>query len=535
MWLIGFYARLSKDENQERVDSLETQVAYISQYNKDKKIGTIVGQYIDDDITGVLFDGERKEFTRLIDDIEKGIINCIIVKDLSRLGRLNSKTLTFFDYLIEKSVRLIAIDDNYDSSRDNDDLIGIKTWYNEQYVKDISRKSRSNIHQKLKNGEYLGTPPFGYRKQYMIINNVRKPVNKLLVDEQIRPIIKEIFQLYIEGFGYRNIADKMTEKGYINPSQYKNYNRPQAARWTTDHIKRIIQNPVYCGDTVQGISEKISYKTKKTRKRPKSQWYITKNTHEPIIDRETWLLANEINVKRANENVRNKKTVSLFSSFLVCGACGQSLTVRRRKNKPMGYICLSYHHYGKGVGGCTTHWVRDDDMQRVVLDRISKIFKEEDVIEGIEEYLKQYKPIDYKTAILALKKEVEKYTRHLETMYEDRLNRVISLNFYSSKTKDIKTKVDTLNNQIATLQKESTQQKTVEQDKERLLKTFFEIVENQNITRGFLEQCIDKIYVFQPGEIKDNKKTMELLVTNGATVRRLQNEGGLFIKYKITM
>ncbi len=536
-WLFGNYGRLSKDEKGEKADSRETQLNFNAAYINDNSLGVIVDTYFDDDISGVIF--EREDLDRLRDDIEEEKINAVVVKDLSRLGRSNAKTLTLIEYLEDKNVRLVAINDNYDSVKDNDDLIGIKTWYNERYIKDISVKIRSNVHQKLKEGEYLGTPPFGYKKEYVVRNNKLKPINKLIVDETIRPIIAEIFDLYINGHGYRSIADLMQEKGYPNPSQYKNYNRPQSERWTGDHIKRIIKNRVYCGDTVQGTSERVSYKSKKTRRRPELTWYIRENTHEPIVSREIWKLANEINMKRADgKGTRNKKTIYLFSGFLECWACGRSLCARKVRDKPLGYICSNYFHFGKKrigkSGGCESHYVRHEVLEELVYKDILAQLDASDIEAAVETYIdKQSMETDYIKKLTGFNKEIKKFEQQLKVLYEDRLNDVISLGFYQNKAGEIQKKIDYLKVQKRNLEKQILQKQELGQSKQMIMENFARFIRNSQLTRELLERAVKKIYVFLPGDIKEaDKSAVGLkLCTNLAAVERLCQDGGIFIEY----
>lgn len=536
-WLFGNYGRLSKDEKGEKADSKETQMKYNAAFVRENKLGIIVDSYFDDDISGVIF--EREDLDRLKEDIASSKINAIVVKDLSRLGRSNAKTLTLIEYLEDRDVRLVAINDNYDSLKDNDDLIGIKTWYNERYIKDISVKIRSNVHQKLKEGEYLGTPPFGYKKEYQVVNNKLKPINQLIVDENIRPAITEIFDLYIKGFGYRNIANKMEERGYPNPSRYKNYNRPQSACWTGDHIRRIIKNRVYCGETVQGTSERISYKSKKTRCRPEEKWYIRENTHEAIIDRETWRLANEINKKRSLEQgLRNKKSLYLFSGFLECGACGKFLNARNVKQKPLGYICASYFHYGKKkfgrANGCESHYVRHDFLAKLLYEDLIAHIRPEAIKSALGCHReKTFSVKDYAKSVAGLNREIQKYQQQLSIVYEDRLNQLITVNFYQSKAGEIENKIGQLKLQKEVLEREMSQRQKMIQDEPGLQLKITEYLQEQQLTRELLERAVKRIYFFLPGDITaENKQTIKSkLNTDWDTIERLHKDGGLFIAY----
>lgn len=536
-WLFGNYGRLSRDEKGEKADSKETQLNFNAGFVRDNNLGIIVDNYFDDDISGVIF--EREDLDRLKEDIEMAKINAIVVKDLSRLGRSNAKTLTLLEYFEERNVRLVAINDHYDSLKDSDDLIGIKTWYNERYIKDISVKIRSNVHQKLREGEYLGTAPYGYRKEYRGTNNKLKPINKLVIDENIRPVITEIFDLYIAGYGYKNIAGIMEERGYPNPSRYKGYNRVQSERWTGDHIRRIIKNRVYCGDTVQGISERVSYKSKKTRKRPVHQWYIRENTHEPIVARETWLLAKGINEKRAGHNGSGKKkSIYLFSGFLQCGACGKFLCARKVKDKPLGYICSTYFHLGrrKGVNsrGCASHYVRDEVLHNLVLRDILAQISPTVIESAVKTYReKKIAEQDYSRTVADLQREIKKYQQQLSVVYEDRLNEVISVTFYQNKEREISQKIDYLKLRLSYLEKEKLQKQKLFQNGRRMQRIFDEFAASRPLTRELLERTVKKIYIFLPGDINEaNKRDVRLrLNTDADTVERLSSDGGIFIEY----
>ncbi len=564
--LIAIYGRLSKDEKGERYSSLEVQRDYVRQYIQDQHLGDTVDCFLDDDVTGVLF--QREELDRLLAAIDQGKINIIVVKDLSRLGRSNAKTLTLLEYLEEKQIRVIAIDDNWDSFRNDDDIIGIKTWYNERYVKDISKKIRSNIHQKLKTGQYLGTPPYGYRKEYLTIHGKLKPINQLLVDEKLRVVISEIFSLYLQGAGYQTIAISMQASGYPNPSQYKNYARPQSCNWTKEQIKRIITNRVYCGDTVQGISERISFKSKKTRRKPVEAWYISENTHEAIISREIWLQANALRQQRAGGKVSwTKQQRHLFSGLLVCGACGRTMCARKKPNRPLGYACSAYATYGKQAQGCESHYLREETLAQLLWTNFISTLGEPAVLAGYQAYLNQPAPVlDYTGKIQALRNEIRQYSQHLELVYEDRLNHVVSADLYLEKSQQIEAKLSSLRSQVDALERQAQLSRKQAQllQTERLrqlgpvnlaghsilgtsdrtppsvdanqaiLALLARLWQDGQLTRQVLAQCLHKIYVYLPGDIQQAclEQVRAQLNTSLETVRRIQAEGGIFIVYK---
>jgi len=340
--IIAVYARLSVNENGERDESLEVQVELLTAFVQENGMGDYK-LYIDNNETGTSFD--RPGLLRLVDDIKNNLVSTVVVKDLSRLGRNNGETLIFLDFLKENNVRLISIGDSYDSFTDDDEIIGIKTWVNEHYSRDISKKVRANLKKKMKNGEHLARPHFGYLKS-------GSEKNKLVVDERYRKVIQEIFDLYIRGWGYRALAGYVQDKGIPTPSMDKNYpGAKKSVRWNEQHIRRIIANRVYCGDTVQGVSEKISFKIKKTRRLPPEKWIVVENTHEAIVSREVFELAQQVRIKRWLEGEGRKKKKEngqhLFSGFLICAACGSHLVYKKKRNRPARYICGRYSRHGR--------------------------------------------------------------------------------------------------------------------------------------------------------------------------------------------
>ncbi|MDD4496322.1 MAG: recombinase family protein, partial [Eubacteriales bacterium] len=205
---IGIYVRESRDEQGENYETIETQRDLLLHFAEEKYKGNVYAIYIDDNVSGSGFD--RDGIRQLKHDVQSGSVNLLLLKDLSRLGRNNAQTLLFLDYLEEYGVRVLTFDGRYDSNRDND-TVGIETWVNERYIRDISRKIRTNMHFKIQRGEYLGTAPYGYVKS----PNIK---NRLCIDEQKAVVVREMFDLYVEGTGCSEIARHLNAKGYAAPS-----------------------------------------------------------------------------------------------------------------------------------------------------------------------------------------------------------------------------------------------------------------------------------------------------------------------------
>ena len=361
------YIRLSRDEDKENYSSIISQQDIINEYAKERN-WKISKMYIDDNCSGYSLD--RPAFSGMINEIEKGNIDTVLTKDLSRIGRNNGKVLVLIDRFKELNKRLILITEGnggLDLLEDDNDIIGIKTWYNEMYIKDISRKIRANMHAKQKKGELIMGNFYGYKKI-----KVNGKFN-LVVDEDIKPIIELIFKGYIDGAGYKRICDILDEKNYPTPSEYISERHKENGRvfknaitkiWQTHMIQRIIQNDVYVG-TLRTKKKQSRLIKGKQENVAKEEQYIFPKHHEPIIDEDTFKLAQEIKHKRNEKAYRkNKEKYSyIFGSFMECGDCGYTASGLNLRKAPVitrGYNCTMYMKYGKKK--CSNHSVKQEKV-----------------------------------------------------------------------------------------------------------------------------------------------------------------------------
>ncbi len=251
---------------------------------------------MDDGYSGTHYD--RPAFCRMQRDIEQGKINLVITKDLSRLGRnyIVSGELTEV-YFPMHGVRLIAVNDSYDSMDGRDDMAPFRHVMNEMYARDISRKIRTALRAKAQNGQYIGSfAPYGYRK-----NPDNK--NSLIPDDEAARVVKQIFCEAANGIPTKQIAARLTAQGVPVPLDYRcqKQGKPiKGTSWTASGICKILRNPTYLGHTVQGKTEKYSFRSTSSRPVAKSQWIVVKNTHEAIIDKEIFLIVNQRNVSKNN-------------------------------------------------------------------------------------------------------------------------------------------------------------------------------------------------------------------------------------------
>lgn len=293
----GLYVRLSReDEDKKNIndfsESIKNQKEFLSEYAI-KNGYSIVDIYADDGISGTTFD--REDFNRMLNDIEIGRINMVITKDLSRLGRDYIKTGEYLEkYFPSKNVRYIAVNDGYDSFKDensNNEMAPFKAVFNDMYAKDISKKVRTALKTKQIKGEYLGTTPaFGYKKD-------SKKKGKLIIDEESSKYVKRIFELYLSGKSILEISNILTKAEVPTPSQYAKIANTQKyikGAWNDKSVRFILQNEVYIGNTIQNKRKKVNYKINKQIEIPKSQWIKVENTHEPIISKQDFEMAQEM-------------------------------------------------------------------------------------------------------------------------------------------------------------------------------------------------------------------------------------------------
>lgn len=381
-------------------------------------------------------------------------------------------------------------------------------WYNERYIRDISKKIRANLRFKIEQGEYIGNAPFGYVKS---VNEK----NKLVIDSRNAPVVKEIFSLYRKGYGYAAIANMLNQKGYPSPSS-KNSEIP-ITPWNQVAVQRILCNRVYIGDTVQGVSEKISFKNKKTRRLPFDKWIITTNTHEPIISNEEFDEVQKLRAKKRSNQGYNRNVTHLLSNLVYCGKCGKAMYVRVRKDRPVGYICSSYSK--KGCEACSSHYVTEESIIDIVTKELLELLSNNELIDNLNiNYNSEF--VEKERLLHSMKRfeqQIIQKQKQQDILYNDRLEGRISEQLFFRMNKNIETRMSTIRQEVEKLKEEETKQL----DKEQLLKNFVTRIKTQGITRNIIELMVNKITVF------DSK---DMLPETDATLEDTEN-GCIVIEY----
>lgn len=372
----ALYLRLSRDDElQSESGSISTQRQMLTQYCREQGL-RVYDEYVDDGFSGTNF--ERPGFQRMLDDIEDGKINCVIVKDLSRLGRNYVMTGQYTDiYFSSHNVRFIAIADGVDSNKGESEIAPFLNILNEMHARQTSKKVKAALHTKFVNGAHYGAyAPLGYIKD-------PEQKGRLLPDTEYKWIVTKMFELAAHGNGGAKIRgiledEKVPTPAWINFQRYGTFghifkDQPESKRyqWTTAQIKKILSDEVYIGHSIHNRQTHISFKNKKKIRKPKEEWFKVENTHEPIISKGLWDQA-KAHINSRKRPQKNGET-QIFAGLLKCADCGWGLRYLRTKpadcvNEKRIFTCTTYSEYGKEH--CTIHYIKYDTLYAVVLKRL---------------------------------------------------------------------------------------------------------------------------------------------------------------------
>lgn len=502
----ALYIRLSREDGDKAESlSVEHQRMKLTAYAEQTLGTTNYEVYVDDGWTGTNF--QRPAFQRILADIAKKQIIGIVVKDLSRLGRDNPKSSYYVhDFFPENKVRLIAIDDNvdknyYDLDTSEDMMIDVKNMFNGFYPRDISNKVRSTFRTKQHAGKFIGAfASYGYKKD-------STDHNQLVVDEPAAEVVRRIFSMYLSGLGQNTIAKRLNEENIPCPSEYKkmqglnyrNCNRLEStAYWTYSSIRNILRNEIYTGVMVQNKSFRQICKHK-AMKLPKEEWIIVPDTHEAIIDRNTFDKVQQLlsqNTRQTNLN----QNIHFFAGLIKCGDCHRAMAKIQRQGV-VTFSCGSYNRYG--TSKCSAHYIREEVLNQIILDDLNAIIANikslEDIIKA-EEQDKTAKEAKKADEVRKLKQEIERFQTKKKRAYEDYAEDLISKEDYISYKARYEAQIQTLNGQIAFLTGESTG--NGRPTRSDWLNRLLEIGHVEEMTRQLAVEMIGQIYIYQNNTIK---------------------------------
>lgn len=434
------YARLSTEDLDE--DTLDNQIYLLKSFVGEKTDMVLVDIYADNGFSGTNF--ERPEFTRLMNDVKTGKVNCIVVKDLSRLGRNYIETGNLIENVFPfLNVRFIAVTDNFDTNEGGgveNMVASFKNLVNDVYAKDISRKIITAFRTKQKNGEYIGlVAPYGYLKS-------AENKNKFVIDEKTAPAVKKIFELYASGYGLDRIARIMNESDYDCPRKYRysigitKSDRYKNSKWGRTTINTILTNRAYIGDMVQGKVKQELCNNIVMHYTNKDDWIVVEGTHEAIIERNLFFEVQDIlekkkteqAVRRKNSKSREYKEENLLKGRIKCGCCGKSMNLAqnvRGNSISRSYYCSGYKELREAV--CTNkNRINKSSVESKVLESIKKcIFNNIDE-SSLSLEIADKNTQDIKKRMVQIERAIRQTNSKIADLYKDVSDGLIDENDY---------------------------------------------------------------------------------------------------------
>ena len=503
------YERLSRDDNMDGESySIGNQKKLLTKVAKEKGYTNLV-HFFDDGISGVTMD--RPGFADMIQQLEQGKAAAVFVKDLSRLGRnyieVGRLTEEFFP---NHDIRLVAVSDNIDTDEGENELAPIRNLFNEWYARDISKKRRISNKIKGNAGEPMGQPPYGY---------VKDPENpkRWIVDEEAARVVRRIYRMTLEGVGTEQIAAKLEEDGILTPRAYwhsKGINRPGKVKdlppthWNSSSVIKMLSVQEYCGDILNFKTYSKSYKNKKRLENDRENWAIFKDVHEPIIERAVF---EQVQQKRGKMRKRQAKDGerSMFSGLLVCADCGSNLHFHFNQGNPeIKYFNCSNYKGNRGTCG-STHYVRVDFLEQVVLGEIRRLTKyaglyEDDFLKEVighsrqaEETERRLKEKELKS-LLARDDELDGL---FERIYEDNVSGKLSDDRFAKMSRRYEEEQKELSEKIKKLRSEIEKQSSRAASTDMFVSIVRKYTRARKLTPRMLNELVEKIEVYNAEKI----------------------------------
>ena len=503
------YERLSRDDNMDGESySIGNQKKLLTKVAKEKGYTNLV-HFFDDGISGVTMD--RPGFADMIQQLEQGKAAAVFVKDLSRLGRnyieVGRLTEEFFP---NHDIRLVAVSDNIDTDEGENELAPIRNLFNEWYARDISKKRRISNKIKGNAGEPMGQPPYGY---------IKDPENpkRWIVDEEAARVVRRIYRMTLEGVGTEQIAAKLEEDGVLTPRAYwhsKGINRPGKVKdlppthWNSSSVIKMLSVQEYCGDILNFKTYSKSYKNKKRLENDRENWAIFKDVHEPIIERAVF---EQVQQKRGKMRKRQAKDGerSMFSGLLVCADCGSNLHFHFNQGNPeIKYFNCSNYKGNRGTCG-STHYVRVDFLEQVVLGEIRRLTKyaslyEDDFLKEVighsrqaEETERRLKEKELKS-LLARDDELDGL---FERIYEDNVSGKLSDDRFAKMSRRYEEEQKGLSEKIKKLRSEIEKQSSRATSTDMFVSIVRKCTRARKLTPRMLNELVEKIEVYNAEKI----------------------------------
>ena len=503
------YERLSRDDNLEGESySIGNQKKLLTKVAKKKGYTNLV-HFLDDGISGVTMD--RPGFNDMMEQLAAGKAAAVFVKDLSRLGRnyieVGRLTEEFFP---EHDIRLVAVSDNIDTAEGENELAPIRNLFNEWYARDISKKRRISNKIKGNAGEPMGPPPYGYKKD-------PDDPKRWIVDEEAAQVVRRVFRMTLDGYGTEQIATIFSEEKILTPIAYwreKGVNRPGKSKlrgpymWNSSTITHILSLQEYCGDILNFKTYSKSYKNKKRLANDRENWVIFQDVHEPIIERAVFEQVQQkrgkIRKRRTHDGERN-----MFSGLLVCADCGHNLHFHFNQGNPdIKYFNCS--NYKGNRGTCTsTHYVRVDFLEQVVLGEIRRLTKfasqfEDEFVKAVIGHSQQAEAADRKLKekeLKALQARDEELDGLFERIYEDNVSGKLSDDRFARMSRRYEEEQKELAEKIKALRAEIDKQNSQSMTTDMFISLVRKYTRARKLTPRMLNELIEKIEVFNAEKV----------------------------------
>ena len=521
-YIAGLYFRLSQeDERAGESLSIENQRRVLRKYAEDNGFETH-DEYIDDGISGTTFD--RPEVQRLLDDAKTGVINTIIVKDLSRFGRNYIEVGQYVDYVFPAfGIRFIAIQDNVDSAnRDSNamEMMPIMNVFNEWHAANTSKKIRTVLKANAKDGKYHPRKaPYGYVKG---TDEKKTPI----IDEEAAVIVKRIFEMRSRGMSPHKIADRLNEEGIASPSKYcmEKYGivgkRNNFGLWSVCPINSILKNPTYLGHMAQQRYSSVSYKNHKRFMRDESEWVVVKDTHEAIISQELWDKVREVEKSVSQGRKTKRGHTHPLSGFLYCADCGGKMKLNYlNRNGVLEYNFNCGNHIRLGKAYCFSHYISAKILEEIILDDIrtmaQRIVIDEDAIR--KDFICHNAELEEK-AMKSAKKELQAKTRRLEDLsrmikvaYEDRVKGKIPEDICIGLIQEYSAEQKTLTAEIETLETKLTETENTKQSADDFIRNIKKYLNVPELTREMCYELLDRVVVAGLPKITGKERVIDIV------------------------
>lgn len=515
---VRLYARLSKDDGDadKESNSITNQLQML-RYNAKEKGFEVIGEYVDDGYSGTTFN--RPDLNRMIKDaMDDPEPSGIMVKDMSRFGRNNAMFMYYVEEIFPNNdILFIALNDDVDTRFDENEMMPFKSIMNEYYARDTSKKIRSVKKTTALSGGFCGSfAPYGY-----VVDPENK--RKLLVDPDTAPIVKRIFELSKQGNSVHQIARTLCEDGVLIPRAYRAMKNGTLETstgfkfptdWVAKNVKMILENQVYLGHMVSHKTQTKSFKNKKPVAVPKEEWIIVRNTHEAIIDEETFELVQKFISVKKQPNKTGRPNI--FVGLVKCPDCGRNMAFSNPNGREPRFRCRTYV---RNSNLCTTHAISYEALQQIVMSDIQKHIKNMEALgdqfiqemhelseKGGSKKIKQFE----KDLEVAEKRIAEIDSVIMKLFEQNALGKISDERFekmssaYESEQKELAQKRDELRTKIRAEEKKT-------QSTNQFLETIRKYETVTELNRSMLVELIDSIYVYQAeGTGKDRKQRVEI-------------------------